>query len=207
MFQKIILTIIFNLSIIYCQNFKLHPMVKSALIPGWGQNVQNRAIRARAFRVSEILLWSTFFGTYTFSNNERLNYMSFASEHAGIDPSGKSHQYWVDIGNYKNIISYNEEHLRFREPENLYMTGTGFDWNWDTENNRKKFEDMRIHSDILTLTGNFLIGAVVLNHIISAIDALYLVRLERISSIGLIPTLDYNGSLSLNINMTFDLQK
>ena len=62
---------------------------------------------------------------------------------------------------------------------------------------------MRIHSDGLALTGQFLIGAVVLNHIVSAIDALYLTRLERIQSIALNPVLHHNGDAGLNMNIRF----
>ena len=42
-----------------------------------------------------------------------------------------------------------------------------------------------------------------LNHIVSAIDALYLTRLERIQSIALNPVLHHNGDAGLNMNITF----
>ena len=66
---------------------------------------------------------------------------------------------------------------------------------------------MRINSDGLAKTGEFLIGAIVLNHIVSAIDALYLVRLQRIQSINLNPVLHQNGYSGFNMNITFVVLK
>ena len=203
MYQKTFLIILLNTAVLYGQSLKLHPMAKSALMPGWGESAQGKYLRARVFRISELFLWTSCVGAYAFSRYERSSYEAFAAEHAGINSEDKNHQYWVDIGNYQNITLFNEEHLRFREPEDIYRAGTGFDWAWDTDSNRKKFEDMRIHSDGLALTGKFLIGAVVLNHIVSAIDALYLTRLERIQSIALNPVLHHNGDAGLNMNITF----
>ena len=40
---------------------------------------------------------------------------------------------------------------------------------------------MRIKSDTWKLRASFLVGGMVLNHIISAIDALYLLRLKNIT--------------------------
>ena len=203
MYQKTILILLLNTALLYGQSFKLHPMAKSALIPGWGESEQGKYLRARFFRLSELFLWTSCIGANTFSRYERSNYVSFASEHAGINPKGKTHQYWVDVGNYQNITLFNEEHLRFREPGDIYSTGVGYDWSWDTGSNRKKFENMRINSDGLAKTGEFLIGAIVLNHIVSAIDALYLVRLQRIQSINLNPVLHQNGYSGFNIIITF----
>ena len=42
----------------------------------------------------------------------------------------------------------------------------------------KKFEEMRIRSDKLSKYGEYTIGIITLNHIISAINSLYLSRLN-----------------------------
>ena len=207
MYKKTFLIILLNTALLYGQSLKLHPVAKSALMAGWGESAQGKFLRARVFRISELFLWTSCLGANTFSRYERSNYESFAAEHAGINPKGKTHQYWVDVGNYQNITLFNEEHLRFREPGDIYSIGAGYDWAWDTESNRKKFENMRINSDGLAKTGEFLIGAIVLNHIISAIDALYLVRLQRIQSINLNPVLHQNRYSGFNINIRFTVIK
>ena len=54
--------------------------------------------------------------------------------------------------------------------ENLYL-GSAFDWEWDSTANRLRFEDMRIKSDTYKYSAIYFAGAIVLNHLASAIDA------------------------------------
>ena len=118
-------------------------------------------------------------GAYTYSHHSMLQYKSFAVEHAGVFSSGKDKKYWVDIGNYIDIENHNSEHLRWRYFDELYDESDG--WYWDNVDNMKKFESMRIRSDYFSKTGEYIIGAIVLNHIISAIDTYYLLRLKNIT--------------------------
>ena len=57
----------------------------------------------------------------------------------------------------------------------------------DNDQNRIFFEKMRIKGDTWKLRSSFLIGGMVLNHIISAIDALYLSRISAIDNAELNP--------------------
>ena len=82
----------------------------------------------------------------------------------------------MDIGNYDSITDYNDEHLRNREMDDLYPDDKKWSWDWDTDANRKAFEKKRISSDQLKLAATFGIGALMVNHIVSAIDVLYLKR-------------------------------
>ena len=63
----------------------------------------------------------------------------------------------------------------------------------------KKFESMRIRSDYFAKTGEYILGAIVLNHIISAIDTYYLLRVKNIT---FFPTI-INGvnEISLRVNL------
>jgi hypothetical protein len=55
------------------------------------------------------------------------------------------------------------------------------------------------------MTGKFIIGGIVVNHILSAIDALYLTKLEKIESISLMPTISPTGTGSLSLKVEFHL--
>ena len=155
---------------------ELDPVIKSILLPGWGQKALGRKKRARVYNYFESGLILTIVGSSTFSNITIKNYIAFASEHAAISSSEKNHKYWVDIGNYDSITDYNDEHLRNREMDDLYPDDKKWSWDWDTDANRKAFEKKRISSDQLKLAATFGIGALMVNHIVSAIDALYLKR-------------------------------
>ena len=204
MLKKKILTILCFSSIISAGIPDMHPMVKSAIFPGWGESAKNSVVRARIFRLTEAMLWIGYVGVNTFSNHAETQYQSFAAIHAGIDHQGKDHSYWVDIGNYPDINTYNDEHLRFRETENLYALNGKWNWNWDSDENRNEFETLRINSDLLALTGKFVIGGIVMNHIVSAIDALYLNRLEKIESISFMPVISMDGYYNMRLQLDFN---
>ncbi len=153
---------------------KIPPTIKSAILPGWGEYELNKYSRGNLFFTTEFIgvMLTTF--SFVKSNNITTTYKAIAVEHANVISDGKNHQFWVDIGNYDSQIDYNDEHLRWREFDNLYPNEANWDWDWDTEEKRKEFENLRVESDRMKLVGKFFIGGIVLNHIISAIDVYYL---------------------------------
>ena len=198
--------ILFNV-IVYGQNqvdHKLDPVIKSLIIPGWGQKSLEKPKRARFFNYLESGILLTLIGSSTFANIEKKNYKAFASKHAAISSSGKNHKYWVDIGNYNSIENYNEEHLRNREMDDLYSDDKKWSWDWDQESNRKIFENKRIRADQLELFGTFSVGALVLNHIVSSIDALYLKRISTNKSLTINPHNNLIlGSVGYSLTLSF----
>jgi len=160
---------------LFASNKTIHPAVKSALIPGWGESSLLKPSQSRFFNLLELTLWSTCLGFYNFSNHEKSQYQSYASKYAGTNQKNKNHKYWVDIGNYLSLESHNAEHLRWRQIDDIY--DSDYDWNWESQKHMKKFEKMRIRSDKLAKYGEYTIGIITLNHIISAINSLYLSKL------------------------------
>ena len=196
MHKKIIISlafILFSHGNVLCIN----PVLKSIIVPGWGEYALKEKKRSRLFSNIELSLWTACLGAYTYSHHSMLKYKSFAIEHAGVFSSGKDKKYWVDIGNYIDIENHNSEHLRWRYFDELYDENDS--WYWDNIDNMKKFESMRIKSDYYAKTGEYIIGAIVLNHIISAIDTFYLLRLKNITLLPIIT----NGvnEISLQISL------
>ena len=181
---------------------KLDPVIKSLIIPGWGQKALGKPKRARLFNYIESGILITLISTSTFSNIEKKNYIAFASKHAAISSSGKNHKYWVDIGNYNSIENYNDEHLRNREMDDLYPDDKKWSWDWDLESNRTIFENKRIRADQLELFATFSIGALVLNHVVSSIDALYLKKVSTNKSLSIKP---YRNQISGSVGYSFTL--
>lgn len=178
MLKKITFIIIFltTLNNLFAVNKAIHPAVKSAFIPGWGESSLLKQSQSRFFNLLELTLWSSCLGFYKFSNHQKLQYQSYATKYAGTNHENKNHKYWVDIGNYLNLESHNAEHLRWRQIDDIYEYD--YDWNWESQKHMKKFEKMRIRSDKLAKYGEYTIGIIALNHIISAINSLYLSRLS-----------------------------
>ena len=175
MYKKIIF-IILSISFIFSNNeiYGIHPSLQSVFIPGWGQTTLKNKKHANTFISIEFALWTAYLGSYTFSKHQKNQYQSFAANHASVNPKNKNHNYWVDIGNYIDIDHHNEEHLRWRNFDQLYAEEDS--WYWDSNHNMEKFENMRINSDLMKKNCKYILGAIPLNHIISAIDSLYLLR-------------------------------
>jgi hypothetical protein len=211
MFSKtskiVFILFIFSNVLLYSQiqaDQKIDPVFKSLIIPGWGQKTLGKPKRARFYNYIESGILLTLISSSTFSNIEKKNYKAFASRHAGISSSGKDHKYWVDIGNYNSINAYNDEHLRNREIDDLYSDDNKWSWGWDLELNRKIFENKRIRSDQLELFATFSVGALILNHLISSIDALYLKRISSNNSLSINPYKNLIlGSIGYSLTLSF----
>ena len=165
----------------------LDPVIKSFLVPGWGQNELGYKSRSKKYIYVEVGILLSLYTSSKYSNEIKRNYIAYAAKHAGIVTTGKDREYWVDIGNFNTLNDYNSEHLRNREVGELYPQTQKWNWNWDTSKNRKYFESRRIQSDKMKLFSTFAIGGLFLNHFISSIDALYLKRLSTSKSFSIKP--------------------
>ena len=174
--KKYFFLLIINLQL-FAESLPLSPLTKSILVPGWGQVSLEKNKRARKFIYSEITLVLGGIGTHLMAINQINNYQSYSAKHAGVDTKNKNHKYWVDIGNYLSLESHNAEHLRWRQIDDIY--DYDYDWNWESRKHMERFEEMRIRSDKLAKYGEYMIGTITLNHIISSINSLYLSKLSN----------------------------
>jgi hypothetical protein len=123
------------------------------------------------FLIGEGVLWLTYATFEVYGNSLRDDSRAYATTRAGINPNGKSDQFFIDIGNFPNVSSYNEAQLRVRSPENLYDPNAGYAWQWDTDASRLSYTDQRIASENMYNDRRFVVGAILINHVASAIHA------------------------------------
>jgi len=173
--MKKLLTILFLACFVFPQDL-LHPIMKSTILPGWGENALGATKRSNSFLLREGLIWLSLIGGQTIHNWYKSDYTTFAILHAGTDPSTKDYQYAVDIGNYDNFDEYNFAKEQLRQGELIYPEEQNYEWEWDSESNRQKFDDMRIISGTAEKLVSFSIGGLIVHRVISVIDVLYLER-------------------------------
>lgn len=178
----------------------LDPVLKSAILPGWGQSELGEEKKKKIFTIFEFSALAACFASYGFSKHIQYNFKTFAANHANVQNFDNDRQFWVDIGNYINPDSHDNEHLRWRENVNLYRDNSL--WSWDSYNNMKKFEKLRIKSDFLNRQGKFIAGAILINHIISSIDALYIKNIKKQRSLEFSSSID-KGNPRLELNFKF----
>jgi hypothetical protein len=154
-------------------------MFRSMILPGWGENYAGRNKRAQYFFITEIVLWTSYAGFKIYENWIENEYKVFARTHAQADPTGKAHKYFVNIGNYPNIYEYNAAKLNYRSLDEVYPEEVSWHWQWDNDINRHDFKMMRLRSDNANYRALFTLGAVLVNHMISAIDAVWVTRTKQ----------------------------
>jgi hypothetical protein len=146
-------------------------VVYSLLLPGMGELYVGDYSTGRYLTAAEGALWLTYASFELYGTWVRDDARRFAATNAGVNLSGQSSQFFVDIGNYKNVYQYNERKLQERQVEKLYNPNSVYSWSWDTDGDRQKYRNLRISSDQAFNSTQFVIGAIIANHIVSAINA------------------------------------
>jgi len=177
------------------QKKKGRSFLQSLLLPGWGQHYTESRTMMKVFITSEILLWGSFVGFTTWGNWIEDDYRNFSVQHAGVNLDGKSDLDFVNISNFDDIFEYNQSQLRNRDVDAVYTDTESFFWKWDSEQNRRKFDEMRISSDRAGNRADLTLAFIFTNHVLSAIHSTLAVfkfnkRLEK-KNLGL--ELDYDS--------------
>ena len=184
--QKIFLLTFFCYSLCY-GDFPIHPVAKSFLMPGSGERDLGYYKSSKFFMQSEIVLLAACYSAFKTSDLIEQKYISYAAKHAGAT-TPIDERYWTDIGNYDTNNDFDSEHLRMRDSKEGQWSDHPWDWQLN-HTKRKKFENMRIRSDKYFLVGKFLVGGIIMNHIISSINTLYITRINEDDTFSLKPSI------------------
>lgn len=176
----------------------------SLLLPGLGEYYAGNRVMSRVFGLTELTLWSTFFGFRFYGSRMRTDYELYAVAHAGVDPAGKNNDYFVNIENYADLRAFNNAKLQQRQLAAMYPETEEYWWEWDTESSRRHYERMRIGSDRAYDRATIVVAGIVLNHMISGIDAMRVARragAETRATVGFFPLRE--GGLMCACRFTF----
>ena len=142
---------------------------RSLILPGWGQLTNGNKLKGYIFLGVETALIAGAIGYQMYGNWLEDDYTAYAGQHAEV-VGDRSHQFYVDIGNWLDRQSYNEQRIRDRNFDALYINPDD-DWRWDSDANRRHFKAMRISSDRSQQLVIFMVSGIIINHLASAIDA------------------------------------
>jgi hypothetical protein len=126
------------------------------------------------FTVADGVLWGTYIGINVYGNWQQDRYINYAQLNAGITPDGKDDNYYAAIGQYMNIEQYNDEKALERSFDQMYNTSQDY-WKWNSSEDRKSYRSMWLSSENSFNNVRFVVGALLLNRVISAINAVRLV--------------------------------
>jgi hypothetical protein len=147
----------------------------SLLLPGMGELYAGGYSSGKYFTAAEGVLWLALGAIDLHARSLQDDARSFASLHAGFNQAGKDDSYFINIGNFSDVWSYNEAVLRDRDAYKLYDPQSPLYWNWDSDANRDLYRDQRVASDQMFNNTRFVAAAIAVNHVLSAINAARLI--------------------------------
>ena len=139
-------------------------------LPGMGELYAGGFSSGKYFLAAEGALWLTYAGFDVYGSALRKDARSFAAVHSGADISRKSDQFFVDLGNFSTVADYNDKKMRDRRADLVYTTQS-YQWAWDSDQNRAAYRDQRLRGENVLNNRKFIVTAVLVNHIASAINA------------------------------------
>ena len=150
-------------------------IIYSLLLPGMGELYADSYSSGKYFTIAEGTLWGFLIGFNSYGDWQKENYKSFAESYAGVELDGKDEDYLATIGNYVNVDQYNREQELNREFRDVYERGEYF-WNWQNPDRRGEYRTLWESSERAYNNIQFAIGGLILNRIVSAINAVRLVN-------------------------------
>jgi len=143
----------------------------SALVPGGGQYYLGQRRTARYFFAAEALTWIGYLSFHTYGDWRKDDYIQYAATHANAQLDGKSDDFVTWVGFYNNIREFNALGRAF-DNERPYLEDTPDNhWEWQSEDDRQTFRDLRNRSREAYRRSDFMIGVAIIDRVISIIDA------------------------------------
>lgn len=156
----------------------------SLFVPGTGQLYAKRFDVGKYYMISEAALWLGFASFTIYGNWLLTDAHKYAQTHAGIDANGKDNNFFVNIANYDNVYQFNDDQLRNGRYDQLYDPLNGYYFYWDNVNSRKQYRLDQLAGDRVITDRLFFVGAIIVNHIISAVSAIVLTNAYNDQFIG-----------------------
>lgn len=159
--------------------------VSSLAIPGTGQFLNGQKGKSAMFITAEVLGIMTMI---RFQHEEKWmesSYKDFAHHNAGAQANGST-EYYDQVRNYYSSDDYNERVYLYGRNQYLispydvesynafveqYLVDQDKAWSWNSQKNWKRFKDMRVQKQDYHMYAQLAVGAIMVNHIVSMIEA------------------------------------
>ena len=156
---------------------------RSLLVPGWGQHYAGGG--GLRFAAAEVGLWAGYLGLRGLEQVRQNHYQSYAAQHAGARPAGKSSEYFDDLGFYQSRVQHDQYALYDEGPRaQLYPAGPEYSWEWDSEASRQQYRQLRNSSASAGRQALYTTGLVVANRVIAAVHAARLARRGKVNALS-----------------------
>jgi hypothetical protein len=149
-------------------------IIYSLLLPGMGELYADGYNSGIYFTIADGVLWGALAGFNIYGNWQLNNYKAYAQSNAGVTTDGKESDFYTNIGSYLSVEEYNRTQELNRKFGKVYDTEKYY-WNWKNNEFRKEYREMWSSSENAFNNVRFAAGALILNRLISVINAVRLV--------------------------------
>lgn len=128
---------------------------------------------ASVFAVADAGLWAGLLGAELHRDHLVESARTLAAQHAGVDPSGKGREFYLNVATYESSDAFTDAQLRSRNWERIQVAADpSFQWEWDTEEHFRRYRATREKSESLRRRRTFIITTLVANRLIAGVTAL-----------------------------------
>ncbi len=181
-------------------------IIYSLLLPGMGELYAESYQSGKYFTIADGMLWSVLAGFDIYGINQRNNYRAFAQSFGNVSSGSKEDKFYADIGFYDSVDDFNKEKELNRDFNNTYDPKTHY-WRWESDSQRKEFRNMWSSSENAFNNIRFAVGALILNRIVSAINAVRLIAAyNKNISTGLSWNISFGVQNKVNLPSTFEMK-
>jgi hypothetical protein len=144
--------------------------LRNLVLPGWGHTYAAGKFTpvAQRFFAADVAFLLGYAGMQAQARHVGGNMDPFAAQYAGTRLDGRSRAFILAVTNFSSLQDYNDEMLRRRQWNALLPETAENQWNWRTEEDRRRFISMKDRYDRLEQNKPVMLAAMAFNRIFAA---------------------------------------
>lgn len=147
--------------------------LRSVVMPGWGHHYvdKNNWGRGQIHLGTEVILIASYIGLNRRVSNLEDHFTTLSSLRAGMDIKNRDRSFILAMGEFNTLAEYNQQQLITRNWSRLIEDQPENQWQWDSDEDRRTFADLRSNRDRLRNQLPALLSMMVVNRVFSGISA------------------------------------
>lgn len=156
-------------------------LLRSFVMPGWGHYAvdSDEWSRGQLHMGADLALIASFALLLNYQNRLEGNLQTFGDQYAGIAFSDRERAFRLAVAGFESLRAYNDHHERTRNWDRLYPETDENYWEWESDEKRSRYNEMRSRRDDIERQAPALLGMMVVNRVIAGINAFTRARDQR----------------------------
>jgi hypothetical protein len=151
--------------------------LRSMVLPGWGHRyVQGEWGRGRIHLGSDIAFLGATLGYNQQARTTRSTMYTTARQLAGVDIQGRNKAFQLAVAQYNSLAEYNRTMEQTRNWDRFYEVNLENNWQWRSEDDRIRYNNLRGKSDDSRRQAGIFIGLMAVNRAVSGVSSMVSAR-------------------------------